>query len=707
MNFIYTPYSLPLIAAAGISIFVSIYAWRHRSSPGASALTLLALAIAQWIIGYILEISSADLNTIYIWGASQYLGIAFAPYAWLMFAIDFAGYSKLLTRRFYGSMAILPVITILLAWTTRWHGLIWTKYEIDIVQGVSVLTTQKGYWFYVHTVYSYLMLLVGTILLILALVRLQGLYRSQVLAMLAAVLAPWIGNVLYLTGNSPIPYLDPTPFSFTVTVVALAWAIFGFHLIDITPIARDLVIDSLQDGVVVIDANGKVADINSSAARIFGVRNSQAIGASASEMFSPWTLLRERLREDEDWVEEFSIGAGQAERRYEAAISHIQDSQGRNAGRVMMVRELFSGSARRKPASLPTELDSVSDNVDVAEELPKWLDAYPWLKAIFIYFYTPLNKNLTIPPDISPTWYMARERSFTIILRLGALAGTIAYIFTLPVMRADTRFSLPSLFFGIVIVFLWVLGILRRIGFESRANIFLFLIYFMSVNETVSYGFSVECFLFFTAFVTISTLLTGRRGLQVATTTSFVTLGLFAWLIGSGNYIPINLTTATLHPQTVAVGMTNLFVFLATSSAIANATIVLMENLNSAWRKESQASTLLQQERDLLEQRIEERTYDLQEAESKFRTLVEQLPAVLYRDDADSGGRNNYYSPQVERMLGYSMSSWQDDPMHWHSILHPDDREHAVEAIDNTLAVGHSMSEYRLFDIDGRIVWVR
>jgi len=85
MNFSYTPYSLPLIAAAALSIFVAFYAWRHRSSTGASALTLLAVAIAQWMVGYIMEISSVDLGTMYIWGVSQYLGIAFAPYAWLIF----------------------------------------------------------------------------------------------------------------------------------------------------------------------------------------------------------------------------------------------------------------------------------------------------------------------------------------------------------------------------------------------------------------------------------------------------------------------------------------------------------------------------------------------------------------------------------------------------------------------------------------------
>ncbi|MBN8579638.1 MAG: PAS domain S-box protein [Anaerolineae bacterium] len=707
MNFSYTPYSLPLIAAAMLSIFVAFYAWRHRSSTGASALTLLAVAIAQWMVGYIMEISSVDLGTMYIWGVSQYLGIAFAPYAWLIFAIDFAGYSKVLTKRFYVWTALFPITTVILAWTTRWHGLIWTKYDISIVEGFSALSTQKGLWFYAHTAYSYLMLLIGTVLLARALLRLQGLYRGQVVAMLVAVVTPWVGNILYLTGNSPIPYLDLTPFSFAVTVVALAWAIFGFHLVDVTPVARDLVIDSLQEGMVVFDSRGRIADMNLSAARIFGVQISHAIGLPAADIFTPWQILLERLNEDQDWVEGFSIGVEQAKRQYEAAVSHIQDAQGRNVGRVMIVRELASHAIRQKPASRPTAAVSVSESVDASVNIPQWLNSYSWIKAVFLYFYTPIRTDLVVPPTISPVWFRARERSFTIILRIGALIGTVAYIFTLPVMRPESRFTLTSFFFGVILAFLWFLGSARKVEFETRANLFLFLIYFMAVNETASYGFSVESFLFFTAFVTIATLLTGRRGIRIASIFSFVTLLFFAWFIGEDFFIPLNMTAATVRPQSIAMGLTNLLVFLATSSAIANATVVLMENLNSAWQKESQVSNLLQQERDLLEQRVEERTHDLQEAESKFRTLVEQLPAVLYRDDADMGGNNNYYSPQVEKMLGYPMSSWEKDSMHWHSILHPEDREYAVATINETLGAGHSMSEYRLFDVDGRVVWVR
>ena len=138
-----------------------------------------------------------------------------------------------------------------------------------------------------HFAYSYIILLIGTILLARVLLRRQGMYRGQIVAMLVAVLAPWIGNVLYLTGNSPIPYLDLTPFAFTVTVAALAWAIFGFHLVDITPLARDRVVDSMREGMIVLDVRGNIVDINNAAARMIGVPVANAIGKTAGDVFLP------------------------------------------------------------------------------------------------------------------------------------------------------------------------------------------------------------------------------------------------------------------------------------------------------------------------------------------------------------------------------------------------------------------------------------
>ena len=95
----------------------------------------------------------------------------------------------------------------------------------------------------------------------------------------------------------------------------------------------------------------------------------------------------------------------------------------------------------------------------------------------------------------------------------------------------------------------------------------------------------------------------------------------------------------------------------------------------------------------------------LLQAQERFRTLVEQIPAVVYIEDPASG-RNVYVSPQVEPMFGYTPEEWTADPTLWEQCLHPDDRDRIVA--ENGSDEGDRWSvEYRILHRDGRVVWIQ
>jgi diguanylate cyclase (GGDEF)-like protein/PAS domain S-box-containing protein len=96
----------------------------------------------------------------------------------------------------------------------------------------------------------------------------------------------------------------------------------------------------------------------------------------------------------------------------------------------------------------------------------------------------------------------------------------------------------------------------------------------------------------------------------------------------------------------------------------------------------------------------------LRAAELRYRTLVEQLPLVVYVDAIDAVSSNLYTSPQVEPLLGYSTEEWQNDPDLFVRLLHPADRERVLAA-HHAAHDGRPLSiEYRLIARDGRVVWV-
>lgn len=110
--------------------------------------------------------------------------------------------------------------------------------------------------------------------------------------------------------------------------------------------------------------------------------------------------------------------------------------------------------------------------------------------------------------------------------------------------------------------------------------------------------------------------------------------------------------------------------------------------------------------RDITERKQAEQALRL--AEAKYRTLVEQLPAITYIVEYGQPTQTTYISPQVETLLGYSPAEWLADQKLWRKLLHPDDKERVLAAVEQADATGESLNiEYRLFTRAGDIVWVQ
>jgi PAS domain S-box-containing protein len=96
------------------------------------------------------------------------------------------------------------------------------------------------------------------------------------------------------------------------------------------------------------------------------------------------------------------------------------------------------------------------------------------------------------------------------------------------------------------------------------------------------------------------------------------------------------------------------------------------------------------------------------EAESRYRTLVEQLPLAVYIDALNAESSAIYMSPQVESMLGYPVTEWLADGGMFPRLLHPDDRARVLDEVGRDASRDERFdAEYRLIAQDGRTVWIR
>ncbi len=107
-------------------------------------------------------------------------------------------------------------------------------------------------------------------------------------------------------------------------------------------------------------------------------------------------------------------------------------------------------------------------------------------------------------------------------------------------------------------------------------------------------------------------------------------------------------------------------------------------------------------------ERLTAQAAELQQAEAKYRALVEPLPAIVYAAEFEAAGQWLYVSPQIERILGFTPEEWMEDPTLFDQQLHPDDvtRYRDVEAEGRSSEAPFAI-EYRMLARDGRVVWFR
>ncbi len=337
MHWQYTPYIVPLFITAIVGGMLALAAW-HRGTTGAKTFALLMVVVAVWSFGYALELAGGDLATKVFWGKFQYLGIATLPVVWFTFALHFANQSEWLTRRKLVLLAAIPLITVLLVLTTETNGLIWSQIRLDDTGPFLALGVNYGPWFYVHFAFSYVLLLVGTIILVRMLIRSAHLYRQQMSMLLIGAVAPWVGNGIYLLGLGPVPNLDLTPFAFTISGLAMGWGFYRYRLLDITPVARRAVVEMMSDIVIVLDAQNRIVDLNPAVRRIINRRASEVIGQNLDDIFAKWPDLVEQCRQTAETRAEVALDIAQTRRYFDLRLSPLTGRT--NTGRLVVLRDV-------------------------------------------------------------------------------------------------------------------------------------------------------------------------------------------------------------------------------------------------------------------------------------------------------------------------------------------------------------------------------
>jgi len=276
-----TAVSLVLFISATLALWLGALIHRRGSAPGAGPFVWLMAAIALWCVTSAFHGLTPALNEKILWAKVQYFGIATVPPLWFAFLSDYVGARWSSDRRVRVALGAVATITIALALTNEAHNLIWTSVQIA-PDGHA--TYEHGAWFWVSAVYNYVLLLAGTYVLVRAMRRSPAAFQGQFSTLIAASVVPWACNAVYLFQPESFGGVDATPLSFAFSGLLFTWALYRTYLFDLIPVAHDMLVDSLSDGVIVVDPAGRVLDMNT-AARNLGLPGMKWIGKTAKDVF--------------------------------------------------------------------------------------------------------------------------------------------------------------------------------------------------------------------------------------------------------------------------------------------------------------------------------------------------------------------------------------------------------------------------------------
>lgn len=341
MRFQYIPYIWLLVVSSSVTLSLGIYALlRRKNAKGAASFILSMLVVTIWSFGNILEISAIDFSTKLFWANIEYFAYCYSPVTLLALCMEFTGYDKWVKNKKVWWLVVIPTIIIMLVWTDGVFGLIRYDMHMDYSGLFPVIAKKYGHAFYIHAAYSHSLNIIAWILITKAVFYKNTVYKRQALALFFGLSLIIIPNILYISGISPVKRFDITPIFFGPAGLIMAWGIFRFKMFDLIPLARATVIETMAPGVLVLDLQDRVLDVNPAFERILGMTASQISTKRAEEACFKIPELAKACMDRRIAHTEFSINTMKDAKIYEALFSPLTDKEGIMIGRLAVIYEI-------------------------------------------------------------------------------------------------------------------------------------------------------------------------------------------------------------------------------------------------------------------------------------------------------------------------------------------------------------------------------
>ena len=364
MTWVYTPYAAVLHITATISVCVALLLSRRRSAPGTDALILLMFAVAEWAFASGMEAATVGVAQKILWSKIEYLGAVAAPTLFMIFTLEYLQMNRFLTRRYLLAYFVLPLAALVVTWTNERHGLIWNNFTTDPAVPNSLIYGH-GTGYYVLIAYDYVIVLIAMAVLVRAWYQSKQPYRRQTGIILLSAFFPFVSGLAYTLRLNLFPGFDITPISFLLTGLILAVGVIQFRLFTMAPVARHLLIENMNDGILVLDAQDRIADINPMAESILAISAANALGQPISVVLQSLGPLMKSIQETGELQAEI-LSREDPPRYQDLQVKSLLDGNKKFIGRLFAFRDITRYRQAENKLARQNEELRIIEKIDLA-----------------------------------------------------------------------------------------------------------------------------------------------------------------------------------------------------------------------------------------------------------------------------------------------------------------------------------------------------
>ncbi len=360
------------LLSALFALALVIILWKKRYSDGVIFLILFEFATSLWAMTDGFEHAATSLQSKILWSQIGYIGSSTSAVFFLLFTLSYTQFNKYTNPVAVGTLMLIPFVTTLLVFTNSHHQLIWESVDFYPITNDSIYN--YGKWFWLFAFYEYFVLVTAIIILLFSTFRFYRIYKTQLIYLIIASIIPLVTSTLYIFKLLPL-HADLTPIALIFSGILSAIGIYFQRMFEVVPVARIQTINNLTDGIIVVDMEDRIVDVNQAFVKIINTTRSEVIGRPFKR-FSKLFLDEETEEHssESDYLTETTIRTCNGLKHFEVKYSPVTNTKQQLIGRIFLLHDI---SIRKNSLDATVESNiRLKNEIQEKERLITDLDAY-------------------------------------------------------------------------------------------------------------------------------------------------------------------------------------------------------------------------------------------------------------------------------------------------------------------------------------------